>query len=158
MATPSPEPIALRCAKAADEPLIRGLVRSNNLNPLSVHWERFTLATRGEGGPVVGIGQIKIHGDGSRELASIAVVPEARGQGIARLLIEHLLADETGDVWLTCRPELRAFYRPFGFVDVEDPGSLPPYFRRIARIMGWLRRVGVDFGPAILRRNAPRTD
>ncbi len=107
---------------------------------------------------VVGIGQIKVHGDGSRELASIAVIPEARGQGIARTLIDHLLAGEIGDVWLTCRPELRAFYRPFGFVDVDDPRSLPPYFRRIARVMGWLRRVGLDFGPAILRRSAPRTD
>ena len=89
----------------------------------------------------VAMGQIKVHGDGSHELASIAVDQAERGRGVARALIQYLLAKEPGDVYLTCVPDLRDFYRPFGFVDVRDSRGLPTYFRRIAQVTGWLRRL-----------------
>ncbi len=153
MSTPSPEAIALRAARIEDEPIIRRLVRSSDLNPLGIDWRRFTVATLGEAGPIVGMGQIKPHGDGSRELASIAVVEAQRGKGIARMLIEHLLATEVGAIYLTCRPQLRGFYVPFGFVEVHDASAMPLYFRRIARVTGWIRRFRSEWGPAIMRRN-----
>lgn len=155
MPTPFTEPILLRPAIHTDEPLIRALIRRNGLNPLGINWQRFTLATRGPDGPVIGMGQMKVHADGSRELASIAVVEEARERGIARQIIEHLLAAETGVVWLTCRPPMRGFYEPFGFIEILDPSGMPRYFGRIARVLKWLRRVGMDRGPAIMRRDPP---
>jgi len=98
---------------------------------MSLDWHRFVIAE--EGDEIIGIGQIKPHGDGSRELASIAVIPERRGQGIARQIIEHLLERETGVVYLTCRSQLESFYARFGFRRI-DRGEMPPYFRRIIRL------------------------
>ena len=43
-------------------------------------WPNFVVAE--DGGTIVGIGQVKTHGDGSRELASIAVIPARQSQGI----------------------------------------------------------------------------
>ena len=36
---------------------------------------------------MVGVAHIKAHGDGSRELASLAVVPDRQGEGIGGALI-----------------------------------------------------------------------
>ena len=47
------------------------------LNPFSLGWPRFLVAE--DGGRVVGVAQIKPHGDGSRELASLAVVARPAG-------------------------------------------------------------------------------
>ena len=41
-------------------------------------------------GEVIGCAQIKPHRDGSRELASLVVHPDYRGQGIARRMIQYL--------------------------------------------------------------------
>ena len=153
MPTPSPEAVALRAARLTDEPVIGQLIRTSELNPLGIDWRRFTVATLGAAGPIVGMGQIKPHDDGSRELASITVVAAQRGKGIARMLIEQLLASEVGAIYLTCRAELRGFYAPFGFVEVFDAATLPLYFRRIARVTGWIRRLRPDWGPTIMRRD-----
>ena len=81
-------------------------------------------------GEMLGCCQIKPHGDGSRELASLAVWPRHQGAGVGRALIEHLLASTDPPVYLTCRSPLRSFYEPFGFHPV-NPKDMPPYFRRI---------------------------
>ncbi len=83
----------MRWADAEDEAAIKALVRSANINPLGIHWQRFLVAEDASrtAGSIVGIGQIKVHGDGSRELASIATVPDRQGEGIATAIIEALL-------------------------------------------------------------------
>jgi ribosomal protein S18 acetylase RimI-like enzyme len=64
----------------------------------------------------LGCGQIKPHSDGSRELASIAVQVQARGQGLARAVIVELLAREkTRPIYLMCRARLVPLYVIFGF-------------------------------------------
>jgi N-acetylglutamate synthase-like GNAT family acetyltransferase len=151
MSSPSPD-LAFRPARAADVDLIRDWIKRYSLNPMGIDWRRFTLATLGPDGPVVGMGQIKVHRDGSRELASIGVAEAERGRGIARELIQHMLAAEVGDLYLTCRQPMRDFYRPFGFADVDDGQDLPTYFRRIARATGWLHHLAPGWGPAIMRR------
>ncbi|MBI5651006.1 MAG: GNAT family N-acetyltransferase, partial [Chloroflexi bacterium] len=80
------------------------------------------------------------HGDGSRELASIATIPARRGQGIARALIEALLARETGTLYLTCRDQLESFYTRFGFCKITRD-AMPPYFRRLIRIVNLIAPV-----------------
>ena len=126
-----PDKISLRPARATDQPIIKQIIHAVGINPMSLDWHRFVIAE--DEGQVVGMGQIKSHGDGSRELASIAVIPERRGQGIARKIIEHLLEKETGVVYLTCRSQLEAFYTRFGFRRIERE-EMPPYFRRIIRL------------------------
>jgi N-acetylglutamate synthase-like GNAT family acetyltransferase len=141
-------PFALRWANEEDEPAIKRLVRESNLNPLGLHWQRFIVAEDGSrtAGPIVGIGQVKVHGDGSRELASIATVPDRRGEGIATAIIEALLGTQTGDLYLTCRAHNEKFYERFGFRRVVKAEGVPPYFARLVRLINAAHAVGQVFG------------
>lgn len=128
----------LRPAIQADQKIITRLIRDENLNPMSLDWRHFIVAE--DNGAIVGIGQIKPHGDGSRELASIAVIRERRRQGIASEIIRALLDKENGDLYLTCRAQLESFYNRFGFRKIGRE-EMTPYFRRLHRIgnfFAWL--------------------
>lgn len=126
--------INLRPATEADAPVIRELVHLGRINPTGLDWQRFLLAESPEG-VVVGCGQIKPHRDGSYELASIVVHPDWRGRGVARRIIEALLAVHPDDLYLMCRSELGSLYEKFGFYAVQ-PDEMPRYFRRISRLAG----------------------
>ena len=131
--------VSIRRANATDFPAIRRLIHIGNINPTGLKWTRFIVAVDEEH-RVIGCGQIKPHGKTVDELASLAVDPGQRGQGVARALIEHLLEQHPGALYLTCRASLEPFYRKFGFEAAELP-EMPPYFRRIARlssILSWL--------------------
>ena len=118
---------------------------------MSLNWPNFVIAQ--EDGDVVGVGQVKTHGDGSRELASIAVVPERQGQGIGSLVIKTLLAGNSGAVlYLTCRRELQRYYERFGFRPLER-AEYPPYFRRLVRLVNLMGRV-VGTRILVMRREA----
>lgn len=141
----------IRPATEADQQTIRRLIKEANLNPMSLNWPHFVVAE--DDGAIVGVGQVKPHGDGSRELASIAVIPARQGWGIGRALIETLLTRERGVVlYLTCRRELEGYYERFGFRRVER-SEHPPYFRRLIPLVNLVGRV---FGMEILvmRREA----
>jgi N-acetylglutamate synthase-like GNAT family acetyltransferase len=127
---------SIRPAEAGDKEAIRWLVFTGKINPTGLEWRRFSVAVSSEG-KVIGCGQIKPHGDGSLELASIAVHPEWRRRGVARLIITHLCAVQPGDLYLTCRAELGSMYEKFGFrrLDFEE---MPRYFKRISRLVGLL--------------------
>lgn len=130
----------LRRAEPADARPIRRLIHAERLNPLGLDWRRFWLAVDEEG-RIIGCGQVKPHRDGSRELASIAVVREWRGRGVASAIIRQLLAEHPSPLYLTCRAELAGFYARFGFQVAANPADLPPYFRRVARLSRWLGRL-----------------
>ena len=102
---------------------------------------------------MVGMGQVKSHGDGSRELASIAVAPSRQGQHIGTAVIKALLAREGGAVLhLSCRRELEGYYQRFGFRRVE-PSAYPPYFRRTTRMANLITRFfGIHL--IVMRREA----
>jgi len=121
--------VVIRPATAADQAAITRIVRDANINPWGLGWRRFLVAD--ELGQVVGTGQIKPHGDGSRELASIAVIPRRRGHGVGGSIIRALLAREAGPLHLLCRRGLEAYYARFGFRRLAER-EMPPYFRRIA--------------------------
>lgn len=109
------------------------MIRDAGINPMSLDWRRFVIAE--EDNKMIGIGQIKQHGDGSRELASIAVIPERQKQGVASQIIRHLLANDAqrGAIYLTCRDQLESFYVRFGFRAIER-NEMTPYFRRLIRL------------------------
>jgi N-acetylglutamate synthase-like GNAT family acetyltransferase len=123
--------ISLRRAKAADQATIKRIIHEADINPMSLKWPNFLLAVDDETGEVVGTGQIKPHGDGTRELASIATVPDYQRQGIAHRIIERLIAESTGVLYLTCMSNMGPFYEQFGFVTQKD-NELTPYFKRIS--------------------------
>ncbi len=124
--------ISLRPATQADDAAIKALIRSAQINPMDLDWRRFLLAVTREG-EMVGCGQVKPHSDGTRELASIAVRPAWRGQGIAHLIIERLLAESPRPLYLTCASRLGPFYEKFGF-RVLSESEMTPYFRRLSRL------------------------
>lgn len=99
---------------------------------MSLDWERFLLASSPDG-KLVACGQIKPHSEGTLELASIAVHPDWRGRGLAREIIQRLVADTPRPVYLTCRSDLEAFYVKFGFRSLSS-SELTPYFRRIQKL------------------------
>jgi ribosomal protein S18 acetylase RimI-like enzyme len=107
----------------------------------------------------VGIGQVKPHRDGSKEVASLVVDPELRGRGIASRLMSRLIQDHPIPLWLVCRSELVEFYRRFGFQAVTDPLRMPPYFRRLARLVRLLGNLrGKPFPMAIMHLDHGQTD
>ncbi len=133
------ETYSLRRASREDAGAIRRLISRVGINPFGLNWRRFWIAVDGTG-RLVGCGQVKPHHDGSRELASIAVEPEWRGRGIARAIIETLLAENPPPVYLTCRASLEPLYNRFGF-RVLQPGEMERDLRRIWRLAGLIRRI-----------------
>jgi GNAT superfamily N-acetyltransferase len=117
------------------------LIHDVQINPMALDWRRFIIAVDAND-RLVGCGQVKPHQDGSLELASIAVLPEWRKQGVARAIILHLLETHPRPLYLTCRGRLGPFYEKFGFQDATAPAELPPYFRRIKRVVKVLQRLG----------------
>jgi N-acetylglutamate synthase-like GNAT family acetyltransferase len=127
----------IRPAVREDDRAIRALVRSEHLNPLGLDWRNFLVAEDSRR-RIVGTGAVKTHGDGSRELASIAVAPDERGRGVAGAVIRKILAREASTapgrpLYLTCRRSMKGFYEKFGFREI-GAGEMPPYFRRVYRL------------------------
>jgi len=73
----------LRPAQVKDAASIRRLIWQVHINPTGLDWHHFWVAVDAQDS-LLGCGQLKPHGDGSLELASIAVQPQQRGKGIAR--------------------------------------------------------------------------
>src|SRR5437870_5841970 len=120
-------PLTIRPATENDQPAIRHLIAEVRLPRMNLQWPNFVVAE--EDREMVGMGQVKSHGDGSSELASIAVVPKRQGEGFGTAVIKALLAREAGVVLhLSCRRELEGYYERFGFLRVER-APFPPYFR-----------------------------
>lgn len=128
---------------------IRGLIHRVGINPMDLNWKHFIVAETDEGA-FIGCAQLKPHKDGSLELASLAVEDAFRGQGVAQALIEQLMAQAPRPLYLMCRPELGVFYERFGFkvISTED---MPPYFRRMLRVIRVMVFLSRHEGPLIMR-------
>ncbi len=131
--------VTLRPATADDAADIKALIHLVRINPTGLDWRRFLLASSADG-RLAACAQIKSHADGTLELASLAVRPAWRGQGLARRLVEQLLSQSPRPLYLTCRSSLGVFYQRFGF-RVLASGELTPYFRRLQRLATGMMQV-----------------
>ena len=122
----------LRPAQESEFRTIKDLIHSTGINPMGLDWKRFIVAVNDQD-QVLGVGQIKPHGEEVLELASIAVYPEYRSQGIARAIIEHLLRDSPRPLYLTCISSLGPLYEKFGFQPISRE-EMPRYFQRISKL------------------------
>ena len=122
----------IRHALAAESTQIKDLIHLVGINPSGLDWKRFVVAVN-ESGQVLACGQIKPHGADVRELASIAVLPEYRGLGLARAVIEMLLSENPGLMYLMCISHNGPMYEKFGFRVVTDK-QMPRYFARIKKL------------------------
>jgi N-acetylglutamate synthase-like GNAT family acetyltransferase len=118
----------IRRAASADQPAITALVRRSGLNPINVRWQNFVVAD--DAGRVVGVAQLRPRADGSRELASLAVQPDQRGKGVGSEMVQVLLLGQPAPIYLFCESELDAFYRRFGFEQIER-NTLPAPLKRL---------------------------
>lgn len=130
---PEKPKFSLRRAQAKDDPIIHRLIHQERLNPRGIDWPRFIVAVDLQGN-VIGCGQVKLHPGGIRELASLVVRKDWRGKGVARALINHLIAQHPGELYLTCRAKLEPFYQGFGFTSIS-PNEMPANFRRMYRLI-----------------------
>jgi N-acetylglutamate synthase-like GNAT family acetyltransferase len=122
----------LRPAEAAESAQIKVLINLVEINPTGLDWRRFLVAVD-DGGRVIGCGQIKPHGAGIQELASIAVHPDHRGRGIARAVIDRLLHGSHRPLYLTCLSDNEGLYAKFGFRSISYP-VMPRYFQRLSKL------------------------
>jgi len=129
----------IRKASKEDALFIRRLIRQVGINPMSLDWERFVIAVQ-EDGERIGCTQLKIHSDQSRELASVAVVPAYRKQGVADAMIREVLSGQTGPVYLTCRGSLVPFYERYDFAELVEIEAMPAYFRKVKKVFNWLEK------------------
>jgi N-acetylglutamate synthase-like GNAT family acetyltransferase len=60
--------ITIRAATQADQSTIVSMIREAKINPRNLHWEHFRIAE--EDGKIIGIRQVKVHKEGTREVAS----------------------------------------------------------------------------------------
>jgi len=125
---------ALRPARETESRIIKDLIHLTGINPMGVDWKRFTVAVNSQD-EVIGIGQLKPHGREILELASIAVHPEYRSQGIARAIIEYLLKDSPRPLYLMCESSNGPLYEKFGFHAIQYD-EMPRYFQRISKLAG----------------------
>ncbi len=128
----------LRKARREDAGAIRRLIWEVGINPMGLDWQRFLVAVD-ESDRVIASGQIKPHGDGTRELASIATAPAWRGQGAASAIIQRLLAENPLPLYLVTAAHNGGFYPRFGF-RILAPAEMPHVLGREARLVGWLQR------------------
>ena len=127
-------PITIRPARPDEQATIKRIVRAARINPMNLDWRRFLVAD--EDGRIVAIGQVKPHGDGSRELASIATIPSHQRRGMAAQVIRALIAREQGELVLVCQATLEPFYARFGFRRIARD-EMPSYFKRLS----WAMRI-----------------
>jgi N-acetylglutamate synthase-like GNAT family acetyltransferase len=138
-AAAEPSGVSLRPARQDEFPAIQRMVYAERLNPMGLDWKHFWVALD-SAGEIIGCGQLKPHGDGTVELASLVTSAAWRGRGVAGMLVRRLIAEHANQrpgepLYLTCRGELGPFYQKFGFQRLAF-ADLPPYFRRIVRIFG----------------------
>ncbi len=122
----------VRPALESESTQIKDLINLVGINPSGLDWKRFIVAVNAEG-QVIGCGQIKPHGGDIRELASIAVVPDFRGRGIARAVIEILLRESPKPLYLMCIAHNGPMYEKFGF-QIIPVSQMPRYFSRIKKL------------------------
>ena len=112
------------------------------MNPLGLSWRGFDLAETTEG-KVIGCAQVKDHRDGTRELASLWVHPDYRGQGVASMLVRLIQGRADADLWLTCRADLVPLYLRYNFLEVDQPALMPGYFQRVWWAFRWMQKLGI---------------
>lgn len=124
----------IRPAREAEAAQIHDLIHSVGINPMGLDWKRFVVAVDARD-EMIGCGQLKPHGGGIVELASIAVYPEHRGKGIARTIIEYLIKKSPRPLYLMCESKMGALYEKFGFHGIAYD-EMPRYFQRLSKLAG----------------------
>lgn len=123
--------ITIRPARPEDQETIVSYIHQAKINPRNLLWENFLVAE--ESGRLIGMRQVKVHAQGTREVGSGFVLPEYRRQGISARLMNEILSREQDTVYLMCRDKRAPYYEQFGFRQVAVD-QLPGDFHKEYRI------------------------
>jgi N-acetylglutamate synthase-like GNAT family acetyltransferase len=123
--------IQIRPAHQEEQETIVKLIHEARISPRNLHWQNFLVAE--DNGKIVGIRQVKVHAQGTREVGSGYVLPEYRHHGISARLMNEILSRERGTLYLMCRDRWMFYYEQFGFHRVSAD-QLPADFRKEYRI------------------------
>jgi amino-acid N-acetyltransferase len=123
--------LTIRPARPEDQETIVSYIRQAKINPRNLHWENFLVAE--ENGRLIGMRQVKVHAQGTREVGSGFVLPEYRRQGISARLMNEILSREQDTLYLMCRDKRAPYYEQFGFRQVAVD-QLPVDFHKEYRI------------------------
>jgi len=137
-----------------DQATITAMVRGARLNPMDLRWQRFLVAEDGTG--IVGAVQLRPH-DGTLELASLVVREDQRGRGVGSQLIQALIAQSPGSLYLFCRSQLEGYYARFGFraIGVQEA---PPSLRMRYAIGRIITRLIVGRPVLMMKRESEKPD
>jgi N-acetylglutamate synthase-like GNAT family acetyltransferase len=121
----------IRPARQEDQETIVSFIRQAKINPRNLDWQNFLVAE--ENGQIIGIRQVKVYPQGTREIASGFVLPEYRRRGVSARLMEELFARETGPLYTMVDEKWAPYYEQFGFQRVPK-SQLPADFHKEYRI------------------------
>ena len=133
--------VTIREARADDDALIKQMIRQARLDPTKLLWQNFLLAE--VNGEVVGIGQVRHHADGARELGSLVTKKGYKGKGVAGQIIAALEERNPRPMYLFCASKMEPFYNRFGYHTVQEARELPWALRRKYRLAQLMRLFGV---------------
>lgn len=123
-------------AEPKDIPILTSLLQSVRGDTKDLDYQKFVVAK--DDNNIIGCVRIKELSDCS-ELASVAVLPEYRGQGIGLELVRRMLKQETArPIYLLCFAETCDFYIKAGFIEVPIntlPNSLQQECDRVAVLL-----------------------
>lgn len=132
--------VSLRQAFPDDQAVIRDMIRAARLDPTGLHWSHFWIAEHD--GEVVGIGQVRPYPN-CRELGSLVVRADYRGRGVGAQIVQTLLEQEKGTVYLECELHNEAFYNRFGFRRIPRLQAPMPLRLKLIAALG-LRLFGIQ--------------
>lgn len=141
--------LTIREAHAEDDALIKQMIREAGLDRSKLIWQNFLMAEMD--GQVVGIGQVRHHADGAKELGSLVTKKGYQSKGVAGQIIAALEARHEKPMYLFCLNKMEPFYNRFGYQRIEDGRELPWALRRKYRLTHIVRLFG--FCVLIMRKN-----
>jgi N-acetylglutamate synthase-like GNAT family acetyltransferase len=105
-----------------DLPSIKNILLSVGGDSSDIETSPFILACEDE--EIVGCVRLKKLAADSFELASLAVIPEHRGQNIGSQLVQRIVKTQSGKIYLLCFKDRQPFYDQNGFGEI-DKNHLP---------------------------------
>ena len=129
---------------------IKQLILKSGLNPTALNWRNFFIAKDTDGN-FIACGQVKVHVDGTMEMASLAVKKDWHHKGVGSALVERLLEKYPIRLYLMCQSSLGSYYEKFGFQAIDE-AEMPKYFRRVGKLAGVLKNLREDGETLLIMR------